>query len=172
VNSPRPVDQSKVGAFEEMRRLFPLLLLGILLLVAGCGGSNRLSPGEYEARLKALDQEVSKAETAAQQAVQSAATVAQIRSALTRIASTQQHVGDEVAKLKPPKKAEAANALLARAAHDLAAEIRDVVKKLASVTKPQAALGLIQKEFQSARGAKELDQAVGELKKLGFSVGS
>jgi hypothetical protein len=155
-----------------MRRLFPLLLLGILLVVAGCGGSNRLSADEYKARLKTLDQEVSKAEAAAQHAVQSAATVEQIRSALTRVAGAQQHVGDEVAKLKPPKKAEAANALLARAAHDLAAEIRDVVKKLAFVTKPQAALGLIQNAFQNARGAKELDQAVGELKKLGFSAAS
>ena len=155
-----------------MRRLFPLLLLGILLVVAGCGGSNRLSADEYKARLKTLDQEVSKAEAAAQRAVQSAATVEQIRSALTRVAGAQQHVGDEVAKLKPPKKAEAANALLARAAHDLAAEIRDVVKKLASVTNPQAALTLIQNAFQNARGAKELDQAVGELKKLGFSAGS
>jgi methyl-accepting chemotaxis protein len=155
-----------------MRRLFPLLLLGILLLAAGCGGSKRLSADEYKARLKTLDQEVSKAEAAAQRAVESAATVEQIRSALRRIASTQQHVGDEVAKLKPPKKAEAANALLARAAHDLAAEIRDVVKKLASVPKPQAALSLIQNAFQNARGARELDQAVGELKKLGFSAGS
>ena len=149
-----------------------MLLLGLLLLVAGCGGSNRLSADEYKARLKTLDQEVSKAEAAAQQAVQSAATVEQIRSALTRIASTQQHVGDEVAKLKPPMKAEAPNALLARGAHDLAAEVRDVVQKLDSVAKTEDALALVQKAFQNTKGARELDQALGELKKLGFSAGS
>jgi len=139
---------------------------------AGCGSSNRLSRDEYKAQLTTLNHDVSKAEAAAQSAVVQAATVEQIRAALTRVAAVQQHVGDEVAKLKPPEEAEAANALLARGAHDLAAETREVVKKLASVTKPSEALGLIQKAFQDTRGAKELDQAVGELKKLGFSAGS
>ena len=96
----------------------------------------------------------------------------QIRSALTRVAAAQQKAGDEVAKLKPPMKAEAPNALLARGAHDLAAEVRDVVQKLDSVAKTEDALALVQKAFQNTKGARELDQALGELKKLGFSAGS
>ena len=155
-----------------MKTLLPLLLLGVLLPAAGCGGSNRLSTDEYKTRLKTLDQEVTKAEVAARKAVVPTATVAQIRSALTRVAAAQQKVGDEVDKLKPPKKAEAPNALLARAAHDLAAEVRGVAQELGSVTKTEDALALVQKEFQNTKGARELDQAVGELKKLGFSAGS
>ena len=67
---------------------------------------------------------------------------------------------------------DATNALLARAAHDLAAEVRGVVQELGSVTKTEDALALVQKEFQNTKGARELDQAVAELNKLGFSAGS
>jgi len=154
-----------------------MLLLGstvvaCLLLVAGCGGSGRLSDGEYKARLNTLNQEVTNAETAAQTTVGPTATVSAIRSALTRVASVHQQVGDEVAKLKPPKEAADANALLARGSHDLASELRAVVQKLKPVTKTTVALGLVQQELQNANGAKELDRAVTELKKLGLSSGS
>jgi hypothetical protein len=150
-----------------VRRLVPFLLLG-LLLAAGCGSSSRLSKDAYRARLAALNREVDKAESKARSAVTSSATVDQIRSALSQVAASQQHVGDEVAKLKPPKEAEAANAHLARAAHDLAAEIRATVKKLGPVENRVQALGLVQTMLQSAHGASELDQAVGELRRLGF----
>jgi hypothetical protein len=151
-----------------VRRLLPVLFLGVLLLAAGCGGSSRLSKDEYKARLTALNREVDKAESTARSAVTPNATVDQIRSALSRVAAAQQHVGDEVAKLKPPKEAEAANSLLARAAHDLAAEVREVVKKLGPVKSQKQALGLVQSMLQSARGARELDQATAQLRKLGF----
>jgi hypothetical protein len=82
-------------------------------------------------------------------------------------------VGDAVEKLKPPKDAESANQLLARGAHDIASETRAVLPALASVTTPRQALTLLQQRLGSApKGARELDQAVAELKTLGYSAGS
>jgi hypothetical protein len=154
------------------RLVFVLLLFGAFLSAAGCGGSGRLSKGEYRSKLKALDAKVSKGEAAVRSAVTPSATVAQISVALTRFADVDKQVGDEVAKLKPPKEAEAANALLARGFRDLAAETRGVAAKLSSVKSPAAGLALVQRAGASFQGAKELDQAVSQLKKLGLSAGS
>jgi len=153
-------------------RLLPVLLLGITLFSAGCGGSGRLSKAEYKARLATLNRGVDEAEATARSAVTPNATVDQIRSALSRVAAAQQHVGDEVAKLEPPMDAEAANSLLVRGAHDLAAEVRTVVKKLATVNSKRQALDLVQGMLQTARGAREVDQAIGELRRLGYSATS
>jgi hypothetical protein len=156
-----------------MRRLALLsLLFGASLSAAGCGGSGRLSKDEYRSKLKALDAKVSKGEAAVRSAITPTATVAQIRAALIRFADVDKQVGDEVAKLKPPKEAEAPNALLARGFRDLATETNGVAAKLSSVKGPTAALALIQRAGTSFQGAKELDQAVSELKKLGLSAGS
>ena len=157
----------------EVRKPLAVLFLGILLLAASCGGSGRLSKSEYRTRLTALDRDVTKAEAKARSSVVTPnATVDQIRSALTRVAAAQKHVGDEVAKLKPPKEAEAANSLLARGAHDLAGEVGTVAKQLATVKSRRQALGLVQSMLQTSRGATELDQAIAQLKKLGLAPGS
>jgi hypothetical protein len=156
-----------------MRRLALLsLLFGASLSAAACGGSGRLSKDEYRSKLKALDAKVSKGEAAVRSAITPTATVAQIRAALNRFADVDKQVGDEVAKLKPPKEAEDANALLARGFRDLATETKGVAAKLSSVKSPAAALALVQRAGTSFQGAKELDQAVSELKKLGLSAGS
>ncbi len=141
-----------------MRRLVLVpLFFGAFLSAAGCGGSGRLSKGEYRSKLKALDAKVSKGEAAV---------------TLTRFAEVDKQIGDEVGKLKPPKEADSANALLARGFRDLAAETKDVAAKLSSVKSPAAALALVQRAGANFQGAKELDQAVSELKKLGLSAGS
>ncbi len=156
-----------------MRRLVLVpLFFGAFLSAAGCGGSGRLSKGEYRSKLKALDAKVSKGEAAVRSAATPSATVVRIRAALTRFADVDKQIGDEVGKLKPPKEADSANALLARGFRDLAAETKDVAAKLSSVKSPAAALALVQRAGANFQGAKELDQAVSELKKLGLSAGS
>ncbi len=143
------------------------------MALAGCGGSGRLSGSEYRAKLAALNKEIGTAETRAQAAVTGARSVAQIRAALPQAAVVQDRVGNAVERLKPPKNAEAANALLARGAHDVASETRAVLPNLASLKTPRQALALIQPRLGSApKGARELDQAVAELKKEGYSAGS
>jgi hypothetical protein len=156
-----------------MSRLVVAGSLCVVVMLAGCGGSGRLSASDYKAKLAALNKEVDTAETHAQAAATRAQSVAQIRAALTQVAVVQDRVGDAVEKLKPPKDAESANKLLARGAHDIASESRAVLPALASVKTPRRALALLQQRLGSApKGARELDQAVAELKKLGYSAGS
>jgi len=156
-----------------MSRLVVAGSLCVIVMLAGCGGSGQLSASDYKAKLAALNKEVDTAETHAQAAATQAQSVAQIRAALTQVAVVQARVGDAVEKLKPPKDAESANKLLARGAHDIAGETRAVLPALASVKTPRHALALLQQRLGSApKGARELDQAVAELKKLGYSAGS
>ena len=81
-------------------------------------------------------------------------------------------MGDQVAALKPPKNAEAANALLARGEHDTATATRTVLPQLAKLKSVKAALSLLNKTQGNANGGRELDQALAELKTLGYTKGS
>jgi hypothetical protein len=142
------------------------------VLVVGCGGSGRLSHDAYRGRLAAMSSRITVAQTRSQNVVTGARSVAEIRSALRDVAEVYDRVGDTAAQLKPPKDAEAANALYARGAHDLAAEIRAVLPRLAKLGSPSAALALLQRELGNARGAHELGRAVSQLKRKGYVVSS
>ena len=73
-------------------------------------------------------------------------------------------------RLKPPKDAEAANAELARGEHDSAAAVRSVLPKLAKFTSAKAAIGFLR--GLNPKGGHELDHALSQLKKLGYTKGS
>ena len=90
---------------------------------------------------------------------------------LRGFAGAEDRIGDEVSKLKAPTNAEAANAELARGEHDDAAEIRAVLPKLARFKSVQQAFGYLQ-QLGSTKGGHEEDEAIGELKKLGYTSGS
>jgi len=90
---------------------------------------------------------------------------------LSTFANAAQKLGDEVAALKPPKNAEAANALLARGEHDTATATRAVLPQLAKLKSVKAALSLLNRTQGSANGGRELDQALAELKTLGYTKG-
>jgi DNA-binding GntR family transcriptional regulator len=90
-----------------------------------------------------MNREVSNAADAARGAVVPTSSVQQIRSALREFAVVQQRAGNKLAKLKPPKQAEAANALLARGLRDLAAETRRVVQRLASAKSTKQGLRIV-----------------------------
>jgi hypothetical protein len=117
---------------------------------------------------------VSNAADTARGAIVPNSSVQQIRSALHAFAVVQQRTGDKVARLRPPKKAEPANALLARGLRDLAAEIRPVVQRLVSVQSTKQALGIVRGsalQDPNTSGVKEISQAVTSLRKLGFPTG-
>lgn len=145
---------------------FVLLVLPILL--AACGGSDRLSAAEYRGRLAAVEQQVDKATADVDRALK-AASIDEIRAGLTRFAAAQQQAGDSLAELQVPEDAENANAQLALGAHHLAGEVRATVAKLSGTTDPEDALKLINSRLDSASGARELDQALGKLRKLGYT---
>jgi hypothetical protein len=148
-----------------------IALLLLLVLAAGCGGSSRLSPSAYRAKLAAIGREANTAQGQVEKGLH-AKSVAEIRSRLSTFASATQKLGDEVAALKPPRNAEAANALLARGEHDTASATRAVLPQLAKLKNVKAALSLLNRSEGNAKGGRELDQALTELKKMGYAKGS
>ena len=147
-------------------------LCALALGVAGCGsGGGRLSSSDYKAEPAKISKQSDAAHAAVAQSAPKATTVAQVQAALRRFAGAEDKIGDEVAKLKAPKNADAANAELARGEHDDAAEIRAVLPKLARFKSVQQAFGYLQ-QLTSTKGGREEDQAIAQLKKLGYTSGS
>lgn len=148
-----------------------IALLFLVALFAGCGGSGRLSPSAYQARLATIGREANTAQAKVEKGLR-AKTVAELRARLRSFAGATQKLGDEVAALEPPKNAEAANALLARGEHDTASATRAVLPHLANLKSVSAALSFLSKTEANAKGGRELDQALAELKKLGYTKAS
>ena len=140
---------------------------GAVILATGCGGSSRLSADAYRAKLHSINGEVSKAEDQAQATIVKARSIDEIVRALTQVAHAHDRIGDEVAALKPPKDAEAANELYVRGSHDLADEIRAVLPRLSSLKSPRKAQAFLSR-LGNAKGGEELTRAVAEWKQRGY----
>src|SRR5437764_7417064 len=126
--------RSGAPSVAAMNTRTPVIALSIAaaLAVTACGGASHktLSPTQYKAKLAALDRQDSKAH-AGFDSLPHAKSVAAMRSGLTMFAAAEARLGDEVAALKPPAKAAAANVALAKAFHDTAGEMRHVATLLA-----------------------------------------
>jgi hypothetical protein len=155
---------------KPSRALTVVLVIAICAPLAACGGggSNRLSASQYRARLSALSGREQTAQ-AKIGAVMHAKSVGDIRTGLLAFAADQQAAGDEVAALKAPKNAAAANAELARGFHDDATETRAIASRLAGVKSSKAAIALLGKA--QPRGGTEIDSALATLKKEGYAHG-
>jgi hypothetical protein len=154
----------------KLRAVLVAALLCALLGGCGGGGNKRLSASEYRARLAALADEANAAQTNAQKAFE-AKDVSDLQSRLRQFADAEERIGDKLARLKPPKNAEAANAELARGFHDTASELRDVVPGLSRFSLPAEAMASLRK-LGNTNGGHEIDDALGKLKKLGYTKGS
>ena len=155
-----------------VRMLALSALCALAIGVAGCGGGNgKLSSADYKADLAKISKQSDTAHAAVEQGAPQAKTVAQVQTLLRRFATAEDKLGDEVSKLKAPSNAEAANTELARGEHDDAAEIRAVLPKLAKFKSVQQAFGYLQ-QLGSTKGGREEDQAITQLKKLGYTSGS
>lgn len=146
-------------------------LLLVCALAAGCGGGSRLSASQYRTRLATIARQADKAQAQAEKGL-SATSLTEIQTRLRSFVSAEQKLGDEVAALKPPKNAEAANAELARGEHDTASEVRAVLPQLAKMTSVKIALSFLNKNLGSATGGREVDHALTRLKKMGYTKGS
>ncbi|MFL6021616.1 MAG: hypothetical protein ACJ74A_10785 [Gaiellaceae bacterium] len=140
---------------------------GAVILVTGCGGSNRLSADAYRAKLHEINGEVSKTEGRAEATVVKARSVEEMVRALAQLARAHDRIGDEVAALKPPKRAEAANDLFVRGSHDVADEIRALLPRLSLLESPRKAQALLGR-LGDSKGGKELDRAIAEWQQKGY----
>jgi hypothetical protein len=142
------------------------LAVAVLLLVSACGGSSRLSASAYRAHLVTVGKESDTAQHNVEKGFL-ATSVAQLAKVLTRFAAAEKGIGDEVAGLKAPKDAEAANAELANGLQDTASEAEAIVPKVEKMPSAKAAIAFLQKSAQT-QGGRELDDALAKLKKLGY----
>jgi hypothetical protein len=141
------------------------------IVLVGCGGSGRLSKSDYRAKLTTIGHEANQAQTEVEKGL-SAKTIGELHARLVAFADASQRLGDEVAALKTPKDAEAANAELARGEHDTARATRAAAAAITSLKTPKRALAYLQTSLGNAKGAHELDDAIAKLKKLGYAKGS
>lgn len=149
------------------------VIVAVALLLAACGGSgsSRLSASEYRAQLAKIKQQSAQAQAQVAQGLH-AKTVADLHKRLEAFAAASNRMGDEVAKLKAPSDAEAANAELAQGEHDTAAATRAAAAAVARLKTPRAALALLEHSLGNDKGAHELDSALAKLKTLGYTSGS
>jgi hypothetical protein len=141
-------------------------------LLAGCGGgSGRLSKSDYRAKLATLSREADRAQSDVEKGLR-AKSVRELHARLIAFAAASRRLGDEAAKLKPPKDAEAANGELVRGEHDTAQATRAAAAAITKLRTPRAAIAYLQTSLGNAKGAHELDDALAKLKKLGYTKGS
>jgi len=141
---------------------------------AGCGGGgggSRLSAGAYKAKIAAIGAEANKAQTAVESGMQ-AKTTAALVATLTTFAGSEEKISKEVDALDPPKNAQAANDELSRGTHDVSAAIQDLIPEIKDAATPAAALAIISKSSAGAKAGQEIDHAITELRKLGYTSGS
>jgi hypothetical protein len=138
----------------------------LVLLASACGGSGHLSATEYRTHLETVAKESDTAQHAVEKGFQ-ATSVPQLVRVLTVFGATEKRIGDEVAALKPPKDAEAANSELASGQHDTASEVQELLPKIKKMPSAKAAIAYLSKT-PTTKGGHEVDQALAQLKKLGY----
>jgi hypothetical protein len=176
----------------RLRRLSRLSVTGLLaasaVALAGCGGGSptsttptttqrthtvvlpQLTAKEYRARLDRISKEVEQSTSVVTNAMKNARTLPELSAVLENYISDQKTIAGEVERLAAPQDARAANALLVRGLRDSANQLQILVPSLSGAPSVQAALTFIQKNAPA--GGKEIDSAVNELKKLGYTKGS
>jgi hypothetical protein len=167
----------KIDRAETILYLPPAMRSVVILLVfcslavaaAGCGGSgNGVSKAEYRSELAKISKQAGAAHQAVELGAPQAATVAQVEALLRQFAAAEDRIGDEVSKLRVPQDARAANAELARAQHDDAAEIRAMLPKLARFKSVHQAFGFLQ-SLGHTKGGQEGADALRQLQQLGYT---
>jgi uncharacterized protein with beta-barrel porin domain len=143
-----------------MKRLALLAVAGVLL--AGCGGSGRLSKSAYEQHLQSDGTSVQKTVTALTKTTPTS--LAQFAQRVDAAEAAVKKAGDDLASLKPPSDAVDDNA-------SLVAAFRAIETALGKVkTNPTAAAAIVGK-LESSAEIKAAEKATADLKKKGYKVG-
>jgi len=149
----------------QARRVAPLVLVGVLL--AGCGGSARLSKAQYEAKARKDGAAVAK-------------TIATIDSGSSSLASLAKEVGvaetsvkaaaDDLAEGQPPADAAADNAKIVAALRAIAVQLDKL--KVAAAKGDLAAAQAAATNIQNAPEVKSAEAATKDLQAKGYDIGA
>jgi hypothetical protein len=143
-----------------MKRLVLLLVAGVLL--AGCGGSSRLSKAAYEQKLQADGNAVQSAVTALTKTATTS--VAQFATKVDAAEAAVKKAADDLDAAKPPSDAEADNSAIV-------AGLRRIQSGLEQVKKSPTTAAVIVGQIQSSPELKAAEKATADLKKKGYKVG-
>jgi hypothetical protein len=150
-----------------------VVIIAVVLLLAACGGggSSRLSANAYRAQLAQVKQQAAAAQAAVAKGLQ-ARTIPELQQRLEAFATATQHIGDKVANLNPPANAEAANTQLADGLHETARATRAASKQITKLHTPQEAISYLEHSPANTQGARQVNEALSKLQKLGYTSGS
>jgi hypothetical protein len=146
------------------RPRFSLLALGVLAIIAGGCGGERLSKEEYQQKLKGAGVELSNASRPLSQATtgpEYAAGAQEVRDGLRKVA-------DDLDGIDPPEDVAPANGRLVAAFRGLADEFDKVKAAAASGPKAAQAAG---GRLARSQASEEARQAVLEIQRRGYDVG-
>ena len=101
-----------------------------------------------------------------------ATSLAELRQRIDAFSAATQRIGDEVAKLKPPQNAEAANTELARGLHETAQATHAQSGKIAALHTAQEAIAYLETTAGNQKGAHDVNEGLAKLQKLGYTSGS
>jgi hypothetical protein len=150
-----------------------LILALACLGLAACGGgggtsSEAMTTQQYEQFLKKVSQHENESQATIQEGLH-AKSMDQLTKALSTFAADQEARAEELASVTPPKKAQSAHANLEKAFEDTAAAVNEVIPQIEQASSPQAVLAILGKATGAQKSGRELQAALAELSKLGYS---
>ena len=143
-----------------MKRL--VLVVAAVVLLAGCGGSGRLSKAAYEQKLQADGNAVQSAVTALTKTATTS--LAQFATKVDAAEAAVKKAADDLDAAKPPSDAEADNAAIV-------AGLRRIQTGLEQVKKSPTTAAAIVGQIESSPELKAATKATAVLKKKGYKVG-
>ena len=154
----------------------PVAAVGLSLAGCGSGGSDTtagqaLTPEQYSQLLRKEQQLENKAHRAVEESFQ-AKSAAGISQALSAFAEDQEARAEELSSATPPDNAKPAQAKLERAFTETASAINHLIPEVENAGSAKEALSILQKAEGPQQAGRELDAALAELKKLGYTSGS
>jgi len=157
----------------------PLAAAITCVVLAACGSSNNnnttttpLSAQQYKQFVHRLSLLEAQAHKTLDPALMNSTSVSELQRALNTFATAQQQAAAQLSNVAPPANAKAANDQLEKAFKDTAAAIQQLLPQIASAGSPKAALVVIQKAKGPQQAGQEIDAALGQLQKLGYTEGS
>lgn len=143
-----------------MKRLAPLLVAGLVL--AGCGGSSRLSKDAYGQKLQADGKAVQTSVTSLTK--HPPTTLAELAKRVDTAEAAVKKAADDLASLKPPSEAVADN-------DAIVAFLRRIQSGLEQVKANPASAQTIVRAIEKSPQLKAAEKATADLKKKGYKVG-
>ena len=145
------------------------VILVVVVLLAACGGSGRMSKTAYQQSLQTDGKALQQAVTALSGGSTSVTSLAQLATRVDASEASVQKAADDLASIKAPKDAEADNTAIVAALRAIQTGLENVKKTAtsgdaAAVQKAAAAI-------ETLPQLKAAEKAVGDLKAKGYKVG-